>query len=123
MQMPLNIKFFQMLTHLFTAVFELGLFCWFGSSLITQVWVAICKTFTINIAQSVTWLTVYSFTIYDTFTRGNNVMTISYASGLLPVKYGQKTASSLILSTCSQKIKKFVSEEFGAKVNNAACNG
>lgn len=37
MQMPPNIKFFQMLTHLFTAVFELGLFCWFGSSLITEV--------------------------------------------------------------------------------------
>jgi hypothetical protein len=35
--MPLNMKFFQMLTHLVTAVFELGLFCWFGSSLITEV--------------------------------------------------------------------------------------
>jgi len=36
-QMPLNMKFFQILTHLVTAVFELGLFCWFGSSLITEV--------------------------------------------------------------------------------------
>jgi hypothetical protein len=41
MQMPLNIKFFQMLAHLFTAVLELGLFCQFGSNLIAQVCVAI----------------------------------------------------------------------------------